>query len=158
MNTESPRPSKWGKVGKVMIFFFVVLFCIVGIAYSLTDIGPTAGSYEKNRQAAMKAGVVFDKETAAPLFEIPANDNAAPTIAEALKSIEPFQKATNDTKQSDQEFIKTWAKIQASFPTLEEGCKKNHLLFPHDYSTPVYGPTPEFTWVRYWVRAMIRRA
>lgn len=158
MNPESQPRSKWGKVGKVAIIFFVVLLCIAGIAYSSTDIGEAAGSYEKNREAAKQAGAVFDNESAALLYRVPVDDNAAPIILNALKTIEPFLDKVNDKKLPDSDFVKIWLKLEPSFKTLERGCQKGHMIFDHDYTTPTYQETPEFTWTRAWIRTMMRRA
>ena len=156
------KKSKWGKVWKVAIVLFTVLLSVAGIAYSLTDVGEAASSYEKNRDRAKSLGLVFDQQSAELLYHVAPVENAFPEIEEPLKAMrtlddtfsEPGEKSI---KHTDAEFLQQWASHSKEIKATERLSLRKHYLRNHAVRGPMFDGSPEYGWTKSLVRVLVRR-
>jgi len=142
---------KWGKVGKVATIFFTILATTAAIAYSFTDIGEAAGSFEQHRQAAIRAKLPFTAEDMNQLSEVPSEENGGIKALPALLEIKNYYEKMGNGEIPEAKALAVWTPLLPSFEVLERGSKAKYFVFPRDYhsyanNSPEY--TPLFKWVR----------
>ena len=156
MTETIERKSKWGKVAKVGVIFATIFACIAGIAYSLTDIGEAAGSYEKHRTAAIRAKLPFTAKDMNELTYVAPAENCGQKALSAVLEIKNFTKQLDKTSTTDTEILAVWKSLLPSFEELEKGSRAKYFVFPRNYQSYL-NDTPEYTPLHKWGRLIDAR-
>ncbi len=157
MNTEKiEKPSKLRKPLIVSTVLITIIICIFSGAYSRTDLGEAAGSYEKNKKAAEDQGLIFNSEQAAKLYAVPAEENAAELITSILQTPRKYHWDKETVKEAD---IKPhWAEFEAAVAKIEEASRRKYLIFPRNLDNPITILYPQYADLKYWVKLLMYEA
>lgn len=171
------KPSKWGKVGKVSFIIVLVLLCIVGGAYSFTDIPSASRAYERNLQAAKDAGVAMSSEDADRIRTVNEEDNAASLVLQAEKNFAELDKQFQNERQkemsrmfeennyrtpkyytNDARLVRTWKALEPDFKLLEQASRRKTLVFQYDLRDPYASDISDRGRFKHWIAIIVQKA
>lgn len=123
MSDPKRRRGCLSRVGITAVIFLTLVLSVLALAYASTDLGSAASSYEKNRDAAKKAGLYFTTEEANTRFNVPEDENAYDLLAAIdTKPLGVVEDLTdNEIRSQKSELVAVCAKF-------EEASQRKHLL------------------------------
>ena len=137
MTETIEKKSKWGKVGKVSIYFLVILVCAYAGLAQYFGITSAANAYKRNRDAAKQAGLWFDAADARSFYEVSDQDNGAILLGDYKKAIHAFLQLPKD--MPEKKYLAEFAKLEPYIPTLKRAAARKKIQFRKVLKNPYDG-------------------
>lgn len=147
------RGSRGSKVLLVSASILTVILCVLGLAYSQTDLGNAASKYDQNKKAAEQAGLLFDSNQVAALYEVPADQNSA-SIIKPLLEIPRKNKWDNEKKLTEALINEHRDEFLSAVGQLESATSRPYMVFPRNLSNPAAILYPEYSELKTWVKVL----
>ena len=131
MQDQKPKKGKWVKAGKGALVFFAIVFCILAIAYSRTDLGQASRNYEKNKADAKALGLFFTKDDVNAAYTIPDSQNGASHLTglAGWDGVE-FPSSMVDNSATEKEFLRKWTEKTPQYNALKRACAEKAIVGP----------------------------
>lgn len=142
--------SRWSKPLAVGAIVGTILVCIVGVAYSKTDIGEAAKDAQKNKAEAEAQSLLFTSDQVAKLYSVPDAENGASLVKEVLNVVK--ENAWDSQRVTEQMVAQKQAVFDSAFAKLEEASKRKYLIFKRPLSSPNAIMYPEYSNIKSWVK------
>ncbi len=140
---------RFSKPLQVVVGVSAALMALLGIAYALTDIPSAASKFKENEAKAKAAGLFTSTNELLATFEVPANENGASLMKEALdeytKNYANLKFYDIEKKTEDKPLIlESYQKFEPFWQKVDEAAKLKYCIFPRDRTPLINALYPEF--------------